>query len=70
MGKVIVKMSAEACGARAKQMDDRADLCFSEEAGDMYREVADQWRHLRAEAIEQDALSQVQTGGKRRAQGS
>ena len=47
-------MSAANCAAKAVEMDGKADECFSIEAADLYRTLAAEWRHLRAEAIAQN----------------
>ena len=50
-------MSADEYGARAVEMDGKADQCFSIEAADMYRELAAEWRDLQAQAFAQEAFA-------------
>lgn len=47
-------MSADQCWGKAKEMDDKANQCFSIEAADMYRELATEWRHLQAQVRAQE----------------
>jgi hypothetical protein len=44
-------MRADEYGAKAVEMDGKADECFSIEAADMYRALAAEWRLLQVEAI-------------------
>ena len=46
-------MSIKACAAKAAEMDSKADECFSVEAAESYRLIADQWRQLMAQAFAQ-----------------
>lgn len=52
----IMLMSAEACGAKALELDIKADECRHAGAADLYRTLADQWRFLRIEAIAEAAV--------------
>ncbi len=52
-------MSAEACGAKAVEMDRLAGECFSAETADMYRSLADEWRCLRVEALAHEASTGI-----------
>jgi len=47
-------MNTDECWAKVKQMDDKADRCFSIEAADMYRELATEWRQLQAQVRAQE----------------
>jgi hypothetical protein len=48
-------MSIKACAAKAAEMESKADECFSVEAADSYRLIADEWRQLMAQAAAQAA---------------
>jgi hypothetical protein len=48
-------MNAKAYDAKAVEMEEKADACFSAEAAEMYRDIAAHWRQLRIETIAQDA---------------
>jgi len=49
--EIGVAMIADEYGAKAVEMDGKADQCFSIEAADMYRALAAEWRHLQAKTI-------------------
>ena len=47
-------MSADECAAKAAELTERADKCFSEEAEEQYRIMAAEWRGLQMQATWQD----------------
>jgi len=47
-------MSAKDCAAKAAEMENRADLCFSDDAANVYRELASEWRYLTTERKAKD----------------
>jgi len=52
--EAITMMNADECWAKVREMDDKANQCFSIEAADMYRELATEWRQLQAQIRAQE----------------
>ncbi len=52
-------MNATVCEAKAKQMDGKADECFSYDAAELYRVLAAEWRCLRVEALAHEASTTI-----------
>ncbi len=52
----MLLMSAEQYAAKAVEMDDKADVCLSAEAADLYRTLASEWRKLQTVAIAEARL--------------
>jgi hypothetical protein len=48
-------ISAKDCAAKAAEMDDKANECFSAESADQFRIMADAWRQLQEQVVAQDA---------------
>jgi len=55
-------MKADEYGAKAVEMDGKADQCFSIEAAEMYRALAAEWRYLQAQAIAQEDFAASRNG--------